>query len=112
MSLPRWALSSVLNGVSVVVVTLVQCRWQCRGVVLPVCSVKTSLGSPWLAARALPRHAIQACAWALASKPLLLYPILFSLATVSGHLAKASEPSSQIVFVQLLADTSLSCGFS
>jgi hypothetical protein len=31
---------------------------------------------------------------------------------VFGHLAKASEPSSQIDSVQLLADASLSCGFS
>jgi hypothetical protein len=87
ISMPRRVLSSVLDGVSVVVVTLVQCRWQRRGALLPVCSVKTSPGSPWLAARALPRHAIQACAWASGECVASSSPTFCSLAIVTGHLA-------------------------
>jgi hypothetical protein len=33
-------------------------RWKRRGVVLPVCSVKSTLGSLWPAAQALPCHAV------------------------------------------------------
>jgi hypothetical protein len=43
---------------------------------------------------------------------LLLCPTLFSLAMVSSHLARTSEPSSQIESVQLLAYASLFCDFS
>jgi hypothetical protein len=58
--------------------------------------VKTPSGSLWPAARALPRHAIQMSTWALVSvSSLLTTPLLSSLAKVFGHLAKASEPSSQ-----------------
>jgi hypothetical protein len=58
--------------------------------------VKTPSGSLWPAARALPRHAIQTSAWAAVSVSSFLFtPLLSSLAMVFGHLAKASEPSSQ-----------------
>jgi hypothetical protein len=58
--------------------------------------VKTSSGSLWLAARALPRHAVQTSTWVPVSVSFFLStPLLSSLAKVFGHLAKASEPSSQ-----------------
>jgi hypothetical protein len=41
-----------------------------------------------------------------------LYSSPSSLTTVSNNLVKASEPSSHIAYVQLLADASLSSGFS
>jgi hypothetical protein len=67
---------------------LCACRWKRRDVVLPVCLVKTSLGSPWPAARALPRHAVQACAWASGEcgSPPLPLPSLSGLCYwPSGH---------------------------
>jgi hypothetical protein len=51
-----------------------------------VCSVKTSPGSPWPATRALPRHAVQACAWASGECVASSSPTFSSLATVTGHL--------------------------
>jgi hypothetical protein len=62
-------------------------RWKRRGAMLPVCSVKTTPGSLWLAARALPRHAIQAWAWASGECVASSSPTFSSLATVTGHLA-------------------------
>jgi hypothetical protein len=62
-------------------------RWKRQGAVLPVCLVKTSPGSPWLATRALPRHAIQACAWASGECVASPSPTFSSLATVTGQLA-------------------------
>jgi hypothetical protein len=60
------------------------------------CWVKTSPGSLWLAAQALPCHAIQMSTWAIGEHLLLLSnPLLLSLATVSDQLVKISEPSSQ-----------------
>jgi hypothetical protein len=60
------------------------------------CLVKTSPGSLWLAAQALPCHAIQTSTWAIGEHLLLLSnPLLLSLATVSDQLVKISEPSSQ-----------------
>jgi hypothetical protein len=61
------------------------CLWLSRGVCITggsaevwwsrCCTMKASPGSPWSAARALPRHAIQACAWASGEgHPLLLLP--------------------------------------
>jgi hypothetical protein len=64
-----------------------------------VCSVKSSLGSLWPAAQALPCHAVQTSTWAMVSvtsPPLYSSPS--SPATVSDHLVKVSEPSSQTLF--------------
>jgi hypothetical protein len=60
------------------------------------CLVKTSPGSLWLAAQALPCHAIQTSTWAIGEYLLLLSnPLLLSLATVSDQLVKIGEPGSQ-----------------
>jgi hypothetical protein len=61
--------------------------------------VKTTLGSLWPAAQALPCHAVQTNTQAMVSvtsPPLYSYPS--SPATVSSHLVKVSEPSSQTLF--------------
>jgi hypothetical protein len=64
----RWSQSVCITGGS----AEVRCSW--------CCTMKTSLGSPWSAAQALPRHAVQACAWAsgeclpLPLKPSFLRP--------------------------------------
>jgi hypothetical protein len=66
ISMPRRVLSSVLDGVSVVVLTLVQCRWKRPRWGAPgVATVKSTPGRAWLAARALPRHASQVSTWAV-----------------------------------------------
>jgi hypothetical protein len=44
--------------------------------------VKTPLGSLWPAAWALPRHAVQTCAWAYGERVLLL---LYPSPLFSGH---------------------------
>jgi hypothetical protein len=59
--------------------------------------VKSSAGSLWLAAQALPCHAIQMSTWAIGESLLLPLPLLLlSLAMVSDHagqgqLAKLTE---------------------
>jgi hypothetical protein len=61
--------------------------------------VKTTLGSLWPAVQALPCHAVQTSTQAMVSvtsPPLYSSPS--SPATVSGHLVKVSEPSSQTLF--------------
>jgi hypothetical protein len=51
------------------------------------CLVKTSPGSLWLAAQALPCHAIQTSTWVIGEHLLLLSnPLLLSLATVFDQL--------------------------
>jgi hypothetical protein len=76
-------------------------------------TVKTSPGSPWPAARALPRHAIQACAWASGElAAILLFPssLFYNYGYwPSGH---DSESNSQTCPVMLLSDASLLCWFS
>jgi hypothetical protein len=50
--------------------------------------------------------------WALGRRwvrPPPLYPSLSSSAMVSGHLAMASEPSSQTLFCEAATDASLLC---
>jgi hypothetical protein len=66
--------------------------------------VKTSPGSLWLAAQALPCHAIQISSWATASviSPLKSSASL-SLAMVSDQLVKISEPSSQTLLYDVAA---------
>jgi hypothetical protein len=65
----------------VVIVMIVQRRWKCLRWGAPsTAMVKSSPGRPWSAVRALPRHAVQACAWATGEcHPLLLlfYPLFF-----------------------------------
>jgi hypothetical protein len=61
--------------------------------------VKTTLWSLWPAAQALPCHAVQTSTQAMVSMTSPpLYSSASSLATVSGHLVKDSEPSSQTLF--------------
>jgi hypothetical protein len=65
--------------------------------------VKTTLGSLWPAAQALPCHAVQTSTQAMVSATSSpFYPSSSSssssLATVSGHLVKVSEPNSQTLF--------------
>jgi hypothetical protein len=71
-------------------------------------AVKSSLGSTWLAVRALPRHVGQVCTWATGESllhplPLLLFHWPWSLTM----LVKTSEPSSQ----SLLCDAVARCMF-
>jgi hypothetical protein len=56
--------------------------------------VKTTLGSLWPAAQALACHAVQMSIQAMVSATSPFYPSSSSLATVSGHLVKVSEPNS------------------
>jgi hypothetical protein len=61
--------------------------------------VKTTLGSLWPAAQALPCHAVQMSTQAMVSvtsPPLYSSPS--SPAKVSVHLVKVSDPSSQTLF--------------
>jgi hypothetical protein len=75
---------------------------------LGVRSVKSSPGSLWPAAQALPCHAVQTSTWATVSVisspsnlPLLLWP--WSTAIWSGSVSQAHRPS----YVMLLVDASM-----
>jgi hypothetical protein len=75
---------------------------------LGVRSVKSSSGSLWPAAQALPFHAVQTSTWATMSVisspsnlPLLLWP--WSTAIWSGSVSQAHKPS----YVMLLVDASM-----
>jgi hypothetical protein len=59
--------------------------------------VKTSPGNLWLAAQALPCHAIQMSTWEMVSVISSPYSSS-SPATITGHLVKISELSSQALF--------------
>jgi squalene cyclase len=65
--------------------------------------VKSSPGSLWLAAQALPCHAIQMSTWAMMSVIPPLNLLLLSLAMVSDQLVKISEPSSQTLLCDAVA---------
>jgi hypothetical protein len=66
--------------------------------VLQCAVVKTTLGSLWPAAQALPCHAVQTSTQAMVSMSSSSLPFPFSPAMASGHLVKTSEPSSQTLF--------------
>jgi hypothetical protein len=66
--------------------------------------VKTSPGSLWLAAQALPCHATQMSTWAIGELLLLLSILYFSYCPWSlTKLVKISEPSSQILLCDAAA---------
>jgi hypothetical protein len=66
--------------------------------------VKTTLGSLWPATQALPCHVVQTSTQAMVSVTSpSLYSSPSSPATVSGHLVKVSEPSSQTLFCDVVS---------